>query len=227
LVGSIRLAKEANTPVYVAWFGSILCWAYISMGFIQKGLDLYRTTRIPNQDIPLTPGRTATLVNYALCEIAAGDLDLAASTLGACHLTNSVWDFSLKLAHCKLALARKDQAQAITIIDVVVETAQQFKLGQILPEALFLKGQANLINEEFDLAKSTFEKARLAAETIGSRRLLWQILAALAGAESDQEKSTVLKTQAREIIQFIADHVTSNETRSLFLQSEGVSSLMA
>jgi tetratricopeptide (TPR) repeat protein len=196
------------------------------MGVVQKGLDLYRTTRIPNQDIPLTPGRTATLVDYALCEIAAGDLDLAASTLDACHLTNSVWDFALKLAHCKLALARKDQAQAITIVGVVVEIAQQFKLGQILPEALFLKGQAYLMNDELDLAKSTFEKARLAAETIGSRRLLWQILAALAEIESDKGKSTEMKAQAREIIQFIANHISSDETRSLFLQSEGVSALI-
>jgi len=31
-----------------------------------------------------------------------------------------------------------------------------------------------------DLAKAAFEQARLAAEALGSRRLLWQILAALA-----------------------------------------------
>jgi tetratricopeptide (TPR) repeat protein len=225
--GSIRLAKEANTPVYVAWFGSILCQAYVSMGVVQKGLDLYSTTRIPNQDIPLTPGRTATLVDYALCEIAAGDLDLAASTLDACHLTNSVWDFAMKLAQCRLALARKDHAQAIAIIDPVVEDSRQFKLGQYLPEALFLKGQAHLMNGEHDAAKSAFEQARLAAEAIGSRRLLWQILAALAEVETDSEKSTALKAQVREIIQFIANHISSDEFRSLFLQSEAVSSLMA
>jgi len=223
---SIRLAKEANTPVYVAWFGANLCWAYISMGVVQKGLELYRATRIPNQDIPLTPGRTATLVNYALCEIAAGDLEMAASTLDACRLTNSVWDFTMKLAQCRLALAHKDDVQAIAIIDPVIKDSQQFKVGQYLPEALFLKGQAHLMKSEQDLAKVAFEQARLSAQTIGSRRLLWQILAALAEIESNEEKSSALKARARETVQFVANHIRSDELRYLFLQSEGVKVLM-
>ena len=175
----------------------------------------------------MTPGRTATLVDYAICEIAAGDLDLATSTLEACHLTHSVWDFELKLAQCRLALARKDHAQAIAIIDPVVEDSQQFKVGQYLPEALFLKGQAHVMNGEHDVAISAFEQARLAAETMGSRRLLWQILGALAGVESDPGKSAALKAQAREIIQFIADNITNDEFRSSFLRSDDVSAIIA
>ncbi len=120
-------------------------------------------------------------------------------------------------------LARKDHAQAIAIIDPVVKDSQRFKVGQYLPEALFLKGQAHLMNGEKDVAKAAFEQARLSAETLGSRRLLWQILAALAGVESDPGKSAALKAQAREIIQFIADHITSDELRSLFMRSKDVS----
>jgi hypothetical protein len=55
---------------------------------------------------------------------------------------------------------------------------------------------------------------------------LWQILAALAGVESDGGKSAALKAQARETIQFIADQIKSDELRSSFLGSEGVSALM-
>ena len=83
------------------------------------------------------------------------------------------------------------------------------------------------MNGEHDVAISAFEQARLAAETMGSRRLLWQILAALAEIESDSGKSAALKAQAREIIQFIADHIANNEFRALFLQSEGVSALIS
>jgi hypothetical protein len=53
------------------------------------------------------------------------------------------------------------------------------------------------------------------------------LLSALAELESDQEKSAALKTQARENLQFIADHISSGELRSSFLQSEGVKTLMA
>ena len=80
----------------------------------------------------------------------------------------------LKLAQCRLALARKDHTQALAIIDPVVKDSQQFKVGQYIPEALFLKGRAHLMNGEHDLAKSAFEQARLAAGTLGSRRLLWK-----------------------------------------------------
>jgi hypothetical protein len=84
-----------------------------------------------------------------------------------------------------------------------------------------------LMNSEHDLAKTAFEQARVAAETIGSRRLLWQIFSSMAEIESDHEKSALLKTQAHDNIQFIADHIRNDELRSLFLQSEAVKTLMA
>jgi hypothetical protein len=166
-------------------------------------------------------------VSYALCEIATGQLDLAAATLSARRLSNTIFDYGLKLAQCRLALARKDATQAIAIIDPVVKDSQQFKVGQYIAEALFLKGKAHWLNGEQDLAKSAFEQARRTAEANGSRRLLWQILAALAGVESDNGKTAALKAQAREIVQFIADHIHEDAMRSQFLQSEGVSAVNA
>jgi hypothetical protein len=217
---------EANVPSHIKWYGADLCWAYIQIGAVQKGMDLYRTTRVPNQEIPAPAGWTPTAVSYALCEIATGQLDLAAATLGTRHLSNIIWDYSLKMAQCRLALARKDAAQAIAIIDPVVKDSQQFKVVYIA-EALFLKGKAHWLNGEQDLAKSAFEQARLAAEANGSRNLLWQILAALAGVESDNGKAAALKAQARQIIQFIAGHIHEDAMRSQFLQSEGVSAVNA
>jgi tetratricopeptide (TPR) repeat protein len=227
LEASVRLAVEANTPIHTKWFGANLCLAYIQIGAIQKGMDLYRTIRVPNRELPLLAAWTPTALAYALCEIATGQLDLAASTLGARRLSNTVMDYALKLAQCRLALARKDHTQAIAIAEPLLENIRQFKVNQYLSEALFLKGQAHLMNGKQDLAKAAFEQARLAAEALGSRRLLWQILAALAGFESDIKKSAALKAQARETIQFIADHIDGDELRSQFLQSGGVSALMA
>jgi hypothetical protein len=190
-------------------------------------MDLYRATRIPNQELPAPTAWTPTAVGYALCEIATGQLDLAAATLNSRRISHTFFDYALTLAQCRLALARKDHAQAIAIIDSVVEDSQPSKVGQFLPEALFLKGQAHGMNGERDLAKSAFEQARVAAQAMGSRRLLWQILAALAGVESDTGKSAALIAQAREIIQFIADHLHAEEMRSRFLQSEDVSAVIA
>jgi hypothetical protein len=49
----------------------------------------------------------------------------------------------------------------------------------------------------------------------------------LGGVESEAGKSSALKSQAREIIQFIANHIHEDEMRSQFLQSEVVLALMA
>jgi predicted ATPase len=227
LEASVRLAQEANAPIHTKWYGADLCWAYIQIGAVQKGMDLYRATRVPNQELPAPTAWTPTAVAYALCEIATGQLDLAASTLGARHLSNSLSDYSMKLAQGRLALARKDPTQAIAILEPVLENIQQFKINQYLSEALFLKGQAHLMNGEGDSAKVAFEQARLAAEALGSRWLMWQILVALAGVESDKGKSSALKSQAREATQFIANHIHEDEMRSQFQQSEGVHALMA
>ena len=227
LDASVRVAQEANAPIHTKWYGVDLCWAYIQIGAVQKGMDLYRTIRIPNAEIPSISAWSPTAAGYALCEIATGQLDLAAATLDARQLTNTFMDYAFRLARCRLALARKDAAQVIAIAGPLVENIRQFKINGYLAEALFLKGQAHRMNGEQGLAKAAFEQARLAAEALGSRWLLWQILAALAGLESDDAKSAAVKAQSRQIIQSMADHIHGEEMRSGFLQSEAVAALMA
>ena len=190
-------------------------------------MDLYRTHRLPNQEVVRFPGRTPTLATYALYEIATGQLDLAASSLAACTPPTSIMDYPLVLAQCRLALARKDHTQAIAIADAFVADDRPLKQGQYLPEALFLQGQAHKMNSELDLARDAFAAARLAAEAIGSKRLLWQIFAALAEIEPDQQKAAAFKSQARETVQFITDHMTSDEYRSSFLQLPDVHALLS
>ena len=224
---SVQVAREANAPIHTAWYNADLCWAYLQIGAVQQGMDLYRATRIPNQELPAPTAWTPAAVGYALCEIATGQLDLAAATLNSRSISHTFFDYALKLAQCRLALARKDHVQALAIIDSVVEDSQPFKVGQYLPEALFFKGQAHGMKGGQDLAKSAFEQARAAAQVMGSRRLSWQILAALAGVESDHGKSATLIAQAREIIQFMADHMHEDEMRSRFLRSEEVSAVIA
>jgi len=41
-------------------------------------------------------------------------------------------DYSLILAHVRLALARKDPTQAIAILDPVLKNIQQFQINQYL-----------------------------------------------------------------------------------------------
>jgi tetratricopeptide (TPR) repeat protein len=224
---SVQVAQAANAPIHTAWYNADLCWAYLQIGAVQKGMDLYRATRIPNSELPAPSAWTPTAVGYALCELATGQLDLAAATLSSRHLSHTFFDYALELAQGRLALARKDHAQALALINPVVADDQPLKAGQFLPEALFLKGQAHGLQGEPDLAKSAFEQARLAAQAMGSRRLLWQILAALAGVESDPLKSAAFIAQARASLQFMADHIHDADLRAQFLRSEAVRTVIA
>ncbi len=165
-------------------------------------------------------------MSYGLFEIASGQLDVAAATLDACPLTNSIWDHALGVARSRLALARKDPAQAVTLADGVVEKLRQFGVGQHLPEALLLKGRAHLMQGEQDKAREALEAGRVEAQAMGSRRVLWQVFAALAETEADPQKAAALKAQARESIQFIADHMTREGFKDLFMQLPDVRAAM-
>jgi hypothetical protein len=154
-----------------------------------------------------------------LFEIASNQLETAATTLADCRPDAPPWEATVLLARCKLALARSDISTASALAGSVVELTRQFRLGQYLPEALLLEGRCHLLQGNQQEAKSAFEQACSAAETLGSRRLLWQIFSAMANLEPDNEQSTTLRARSREIIQAIANTITTPELKEAFLRS--------
>jgi hypothetical protein len=81
-----------------------------------------------------------------------------------------------------------------------------------------------------DGARQALEEARAVAESFGSRRLLWGILASLADLEASQGKAEVsesFRRQAREEAGYIADHIGDPERRSGFLNLPRVKQLLA
>jgi hypothetical protein len=130
------------------------------------------------------------------------------------------------LAKCRLALARDDYTAGIALADSALELSQACKLGRYLPEALFLKGRLLFLQSDIPEAKPVLEQARTAAGNLGSRRLLWQIIANLAELESDKARSGALKAEAREIVHYIANHIAREDLRQSFLRSTAVSALL-
>jgi len=180
-------------------------------------MELYRAYRVSNDDVPHTPARTGTLISYALFELASNQLDTAAATLAECLPDAPPWECLLLLAKCRLALARSDVSTGIALAESALELAQGCKLGRYLPEALFLKGELLFLQGDLQAAKLTLEQARIEAGNLGSRRLLWQIIATLAELESDKELSLGLIAEAREIVGFITDHLSDPDLKQSFL----------
>ncbi|MFQ5593143.1 MAG: hypothetical protein ACE5HA_03240 [Anaerolineae bacterium] len=72
-------------------------------------------------------------------------------------------------------------------------------------------------------------EARAEAEAMGARRMLWQILAALAEIEGQRGRMAEaenLRAQAREVIAFIADHTGTSELRASFLAQPEVHAVL-
>jgi predicted ATPase len=223
---SIHLAAQGN-PVYEIWYIAILCQAYGDYGLIDAGMEVYRERRVANKDVPHAPSHSGTLISYALFELASGQLDAATATLADCQPDAAPWETMHRLARCRLTLARGNVAEGVTLAESSIEIANEFKLGRYLAEALFLKGKGLALQGDVQEAKLALEQARAAAESLGSRRLLWQIIASLAEIETDPERVTALRMEARGIVQFIADHITDQDLREAFLQSTKASMVLS
>ena len=214
---SVRLAAQGN-PVYELWYGTVLLQVYGELGAADLVMDRYRTLRVANRDVPHTPARSGTLIAYALYELSSGQLEAATNTLNECTPDAIPWETLFCIAKGRLALARADFTGAAELADAAVDLARQNELGHHLPEALFLKGKAHFNQGDRLQAKNALEQARRAAEKLGSRYLLWQIIAILAELETDKDLAMKLKTEARQIVDYIAGHITRQELRQAFLR---------
>jgi len=215
---SVNLAAQ-GVPVYEIWYRANLYRAYAELGAADIVLDVFRAHRVKNVDLPQTPVKPVTLSSYALFEIASGQLDTAAATLAECITEAPPWECEILIAKCRLALAQADFSAGITFACSALKIINELKLAHYLPEVMFLKGKCHFMQGDLQEAKIALEQARTEAEKLGSRLLLWQIIAILAELESDKQLSLGLKAQAREIVQFIANHITLKDLRESFLRS--------
>ena len=68
-------------------------------------------------------------------------------------------------------------------------------------------------------AETKLEQAITEAHVLGSRRLQWQILSLLAQLETDKERLLAINMEARDIVDYIANHITTGELPQAFLRS--------
>ena len=208
LESSIQLYEQENRTSILSEAQALLFWSYASLGALELAGDKYRSWRRPLSEVSIPHFKVMTLALYAMYEIATGQLETAQKTLRestfALNMPGSTWE---RLAECQLAYAQGDYLQTIALAARLVSHMRQFELNQLLPDSLFVQGKAQLMLGQREEAKESFEQARNAAEMLGSRRMQWQILDALAQVEHDATQANSLRTQAREIVGYIVEHM--------------------
>jgi hypothetical protein len=129
-------------------------------------------------------------------------------------------------AEAELVLAQGDYERARVIGEEALSAFRRLGMRPFLSPALYLLGRAWVGLDQPGAGRNCWLAARAEAEAIGSRRLLWQILAALSRLEPDPLEAERLRGQAGEVITFIAGH-TPVELRATFLTLPAVRAILA
>lgn len=165
----------------------------------------------------------------ALREIEAGILDSASSYLNRC-LDELELSGAFSPAHVtaflvrgRLTLARGQRQQAILEFEEMLARFEEVSVRWLVADAYYYRAQALLALGQDEEGRESLLQARTAAEALNARRILWQILAALAETEDDP----VLAQQALQIANYIGDHTGAAALRAAFLALPEVKALNA
>lgn len=202
--------------------------SYLSIGALEHAAPLADALyKEREQYIPLF--RPWYLALIIIVKIAQGSLEQAERILEEAYqninLDNSpiIYTGFLPLAEIHLRLALRDPDRALERAQYLVETIRRVGFRQILPEALWLLGKAQLALNQWERARPIMKEALNASQEIGERRVRWQILDTLAEIEvhnGDTSRAKKMQEQIRGIITFIADHSPSDLRASFLAQPE-------
>ena len=210
----IRLGERAGFMMTQVGTRADLAWIYGTLGAIHRGVELARLA-CAQAEQQLPGFRAWALACLARLHLMNGDLAEAEAAIKAGYATLNPEDFTthgpveLPLADAELALAKQAFGHAVAVIEALVARLRKVGMRSFLAEALHFKGKALLAQGRVEAARAAWMEARAEAESLGSRRVLWPILAALAEIEAGRGNTTeaqALRQQACEIINYIADH---------------------
>ncbi len=212
-------------------------WVFANLGEVAHGLELARVAQ-SRARTDIRAGQdwfSALLTRLYLLD---NNVAAAEESFRAIDVTSITASFNkmfplgapvLFFAAAELALAQREYARAIQVMDELLAEFEKRQQRTFLAEALHLKALALQGLGESDQAHALLLQAHAIAERTGARRVHWQILATLAKAESSRgnyAQAELLLEQAREIIYFIAEHAGSPQLRASFLASSRVRALV-
>ncbi len=132
------------------------------------------------------------------------------------------------LAEAELALHERRSACALAVTGDLIARLRGYGMAALLPEALYLQGQAHLSMGQQGAAVGCFTEARAVAEGTGLRRISWRILLALSRLEPDPAQAAALRRRAREAVDFILAHFDAGhaDLREAFLAQADVQAVL-
>jgi tetratricopeptide (TPR) repeat protein len=134
------------------------------------------------------------------------------------------------LATVELALLRQEYAKGLRVVDEGLAFIDRFGLRPFYPELLSAKSNILLAQGEQDQAYRLLEQTRSEAESMGAKRILWQVLVTLARLEEERqnfERADRLRREALTIVERIAATLKERGLEASFLRLPQVQTLVA
>jgi tetratricopeptide (TPR) repeat protein len=227
LEDGIRLGSQFSVGHSAAMTCAFLARAYGVVGEYETGLAAIArlrqdTAQVLNLDIwPLSA--------ETLLRLAAGRVPEAAAAFDQASRLGPLQDLIayrlLFTAGAELALAQGDPEAALRTVEPVIDDMRREGGRAILCEALAYRGRALLAAGRLPEARAGLAEARLLAEAIGMRLVLWTVLAAQLDLAKQQGQSAEAQTTRRELhalLNQLAAAAGSPEHRAGFLAAPAI-----
>jgi len=200
-----------------------LASVYANLGALEQGIETARLALAwAESHLPML--RPYVLATLAQIHLQSGNSAEAAAAADASEIdpatSHPLSVITAASAQCRLALARGDDTRAIEVGGELLARLREYGARPYIPDVLYWLGQAHLAGGQAGAARERLLQARAEAEALGSRHSLWPILIALSELEArcgNAAESQTLRGQAREIVDYIADHTGTPELRASFL----------
>jgi DNA-binding SARP family transcriptional activator/predicted ATPase len=203
---------------------------YGDLGEVERGIQLAQMA-LDQAERQLPTHVALALGILAHLLVLQGDLGRAEQALGEAHKRAAceawaVFYLDVLTAEAELGLRLGDFGRALDAAENLLGRLRRYNMRSGLPEAYYLQGEALLASGQRERAREQLLEARRVAEELGSRRMLWRVLSALAELESEPAVAGRLRNQAQELVEAIASEVEPENLQRLFLDQPDVRAIL-
>jgi hypothetical protein len=225
-----RGRRHFDTQAYYMWLTTL----YLAAGAVDVAEHWADKLYAAMQEGTMPLFRATFLTGVGLAKIARGELGEGEKILDEAfegldrESPSSIALAPLFVADAHLQLALGNAQAARERLHELVRRLNQADSGYYLAESLWLLGKAWLASDNVEKARKALIQAKAVAEDVSERTTLWQILATLSNLErigGNKSEAEKLRGQAREILDYIAEHAGSAELRATFLAQPAVARL--
>ncbi len=226
---SIQLGEKAGFTVPSLYVSSQISFVYGDLGLYEKGLECAEKA-LNISGTPLAEAKLLGIIAMVYNLLLQGEISRAGEIADAHKLYQQDLESFVYIPYgapiyIQLLQNQGQLKQATDLCNKLITSLSKVNLNGLLPESLYMQSMLLMDMEQMDQAKKNLHEGLRLTGITGNRRIRWQILKLLSDLSTGDEV-TELRSQARQDLAYIADHIHDEIMRSSFLSLPKVRELM-